>query len=201
MKLYYTPGACSMAPHIALREAGLKFDLEKVDLAQKKTEHGKDYTAVNPKGYVPALELDDGQVLTECGAILQYVADKVPDSGLAPAAGTLPRYRLMEILNFIATELHKNFGPLFNPNAAEDMRKAAKETLDKRLGYINGQLAGKSFLLGNNFTVADAYLTTILGWTQHLKMDLSACPNLGAYMGKMMGRPAVQATFKAEGLM
>lgn len=201
MKLYYTPGACSMAPHIALREAGLGFDLEKVDLMGKKTETGADFTAINPKGYVPALKLDNGELLTEAGVILQYIADQKPASGLAPAAGTLPRYRLMEMLNFISTEIHKNFGPLFRPDSTEDAKKAAQENINKRFDYINQQLAGKQYLLGDTFTVADCYFGTVLGWCQHLKMDLSGWPNIGAYAGRVMGRPAVQATLKAEGLM
>ena len=201
MKLYYTPGACSMAPHIALREAGLKFDLEKVDLMTKKTESGADFTAINPKGYVPALQLDNGQVLTEVGVVLQYIADQKPGSGLAPAAGTLERYRLMEMLNFISTELHKNFGPLFNPAAGDDAKKAAIEMIGKRLGYLDQQLAGKQYLLGDTFTVADCYLATMLGWCQYAKLDLSAWPNIGAYAGRVMSRPAVIETMKAEGLM
>lgn len=201
MKLYYTPGACSMAPHIALREAGLKFDLEKVDLMTKKTESGADFTAINPKGYVPALQLDNGQVLTEVGVVLQYIADQKPGSGLAPAAGTLERYRLMEMLNFISTELHKNFGPLFNPAAGDDAKKAAIEMIGKRLGYLDQQLAGKQYLLGDTFTVADCYLATMLGWCQYAKLDLSAWLNIGAYAGRVMSRPAVIETMKAEGLM
>ncbi|WP_448510655.1 glutathione transferase GstA [Immundisolibacter sp.] len=201
MKLYYTPGACSMGPHIALREAGLSFDLEKVDLMGKKTESGADFTAINPKGYVPALQLDNGQILTEVGVVLQYIADQKPGSGLAPAAGTLERYRLMEMLNFIATELHKSFSPLFNPTSTDDAKKAATANITKRLGYLNDQLAGKQYLLGDTFTVADCYFGTVLGWCQHVKLDLSPWANIGAYAGRVMSRPAVQATMKAEGLM
>lgn len=201
MKLYYTPGACSMGPHIALREAGLSFDLEKVDLMGKKTESGADFTAINPKGYVPALQLDNGQILTEAGVLLQYIADQKPGSGLAPAAGTLERYRLMEMLNFISTELHKNFTPLFNPAASAEAKEGASANINKRLAYLNDQLAGKQYLLGDTFTVADAYLATILGWCQFVKFDISGYPNIGAFAGRVMGRPSVQETMKAEGLM
>lgn len=201
MKLYYTPGACSMAPHIALREAGLSFDLEKVDLMGKKTETGADFTAINPKGYVPALQLDNGQVLTEVGVLLQYIADQKPASGLAPAAGTLERYRLMETLNFIATELHKSFGPLFNPASTDEAKKAAIDMIGKRFGYLDQQLAGKQYLLGDTFTVADCYFGTVLSWCQYAKLDLSPWPAIGAYAGRVMSRPAVLETLKAEGLM
>jgi glutathione S-transferase len=201
MKLYYTPGACSMAPHIALREAGLSFDLEKVDLMGKKTETGADFTTINPKGYVPALQLDNGQVLTEVGVLLQYIADQKPASGLAPAAGTLERYRLMETLNFIATELHKSFGPLFNPASTDEAKKAAIDMIGKRFGYLDQQLAGKQYLLGDTFTVADCYFGTVLGWGQYAKRDVSPWPAFGAYAGRVMSRPAVLETLKAEGLM
>ncbi|MEW6467191.1 MAG: glutathione transferase GstA [Pseudomonadota bacterium] len=201
MKLYYFPGACSMAAHIALREAGFDFDMEKVDLmGGHKTESGTDFRTINPKGYVPALLLDNGELLTEASVVLQYIADQKPGSGLAPAAGTMPRYRLMEMLNFIATELHKTFGPLFNPAASDDAKKSAIETIGKRMGYLDGQLAGKPYLLGDTFTVADCYFGTILGWCQYVKLDLSPWPNIGAYAGRVMSRPAVQQTLKAEGL-
>ncbi len=200
MKLYYSPGACSLAPHMALREAGLDCELEKVDLASKKTETGADFTGVNPKGYVPCLKLDSGETLTECAVLLQWIADQKPGSGLAPAAGTPERYRLMEILNFIATELHKGFGSLFNPALPDVAKNIALENLKGRLGYANQQLAGKQFLMGSGFTVADCYLATVLGWAGFLKIDLAPWPNLGAYLGRVMARPAVQATLKAEGL-
>lgn len=200
MKLYYTPGACSMAAHIALREAGFNPDLEKVDLAAKTTDKGNNYASINPKGYVPALELDNGELLTECGVILQYVADQKPQSGLAPPAGSMERYRLMEFIHFISTELHKNFGALFKPDTPDATRKAAMETISKRLALINQKLEGKDYLLGSTFSVADAYLGTVLSWTQHLQMDLSPYPNLGALLGRIMGRPKVQETLKAEGL-
>lgn len=201
MKLYYFPGACSMAAHIALREAGLPFDLEKVDLmGSRQTESGVDFASINPKGYVPALQLDNGQILTEVGVVMQYIADQKPGSGLAPAAGTLERYRLMEMLNFITSELHKNFTPLFNPAASAEAKEGATANITKRLAYLNDQLAGKQYLLGDTFTVADAYLTAVLGWCQFVKFDLSAWPNLGAFAGRVMSRPAVQATMQAEGL-
>lgn len=200
MKLYYFPGACSLAPHMTLREAGLNVELEKVDLATKKTETGVDFTTINPKGSVPCLRLDNGEYLTECAVLLQWIADQKPGSGLAPAAGTPERYRLMEMLNYIATELHKGFGPLFNPALPDAAKKIALENLQGRLGYINQQLAGKQFLMGSGFTVADCYLATVLGWAGFMKIDLSPWPNLGAYLGRVMARPAVQATMKAEGL-
>jgi glutathione S-transferase len=167
----------------------------------KKTETGADFTTINPKGYVPALQLDNGQVLTEVGVVLQYIADQKPASGLAPAAGTLERYRLMEVLNFIATELHKSFGPLFNPASTDEAKKAAIDMIGKRFGYLDQQLAGKQYLLGDTFTVADCYFGTVLGWCQYAKLDLSPWPNIGAYAGRVMSRPAVLETLKAEGLM
>ena len=201
MKLYYFPGACSMAPHIALREAGVDFDLVKVDLANRTTDAGTDYTDINPNGYVPALELDNGEVLTECAVILQFIADQNPASGLAPAAGTMERYRLMESVHFIATELHKSFSPLFNPQSSDEAKKNAIDNITNRFERVNAQLEGRDFLLGDTFTVADAYLATIIGWTQHVQFDLSPWPNIGAYAGRVMARPQVQETLKAEGLM
>lgn len=202
MKLYYSPGACSMAAHIALREAGLDFDMEKVDLmGGHKTESGADFRTINPKGYVPALQLDSGELLTEVSAVLQYIADQKPDSGLAPPAGTMPRYRLMEMLNFISAEVHKSFGPMFNPAATDDAKKAAIEAVSKRMAYVDQQLAGKQYLLGDAYTVADCYFATMLGWCQYAKLDLSAWPNVGAYAARLMSRPAVQETMKAEGLV
>ena len=200
MKLYYTPGACSMAAHMALLEAGLSPELEKVDLAAKTTDKGNDYTKVNPKGYVPALQLDNGEILTECGVILQYVADQKPQAGLAPAAGSMERYRMMEFIHFISTELHKNFSHLFKPDTPEQTRNTAMETIGKRLTFLDQKLQGKDYLLGSKFSVADCYLATVLGWTQYLKMDLAPYPNLGAYVGRVMGRPKVQQTLKEEGL-
>lgn len=201
MKLYYAPGACSLASHIALREAGAAFDLEKVDLKQKKTEHGADFTAINPKGYVPALALDGGEVLTENAVILQYVADQHPKAGLAPAGGTLARLRLQEQLNFIATELHKSFSPLFKPTTSEAEKEAAKGRISQRLGFIEKLLAdGRRFLLGDDFTVADAYLFTIINWTGPTGIGLDRWPQIAAYQQRVAARKAVQEALKAEGL-
>ncbi|MBV1916212.1 MAG: glutathione transferase GstA [Pseudomonadales bacterium] len=201
MKLFYTPGACSMAVHIALNEAGAKYDLEKVDLQSKKTESGLDYIAINPKGYVPCLQLDNGEYLTEVGALLQYIADSNPAENLLPAVGEAARYRVLETANFVSTELHKNFGPLFNPATTDEARKERMELIGKRLDIVNSQLEGRDFLVSDQFTIADAYLTTVLGWATFAKLDLAAWPNLGAYAGKMMSRPGVVATLKAEGMM
>ena len=200
MKLYYSPGACSLSPHIILVESGLAFDLEKVDLAAKKTERGADYWKVNPKGYVPALELDDGQVLTEGPAVVQYLADLVPQKGLVPPAGTMERYRLQEWLNFISTELHKGFSTLFNPKAPEDWKSAARELLGKRIGIAAKHLEGRSYLMGEAFTAADAYLFTVLRWTRYVKLDLSPWPVLSGYLDRIAARPAVHAALVAEGL-
>jgi glutathione S-transferase len=200
MKLYYTPGACSLSPHIALREAGLSFDLEKVDLQTKKTEKGGDFKQINPKGYVPVLELDDGQRLTEGPAIVQYIADRKPESGLAPKAGALERYRLQEWLNFIGTELHKTFGALFNPAITPDWKRATLERADQRLGWLAEQLEGKQYLLGDRFTVADGYLFTVLNWGPHLKIDIGQRAALKDYQARVGSRPKVQEALKAEGL-
>ncbi len=201
MKLYYSPGACSLSPHIALVESGLAFALEKVDLATKKTEHGADYWKVNPKGYVPTLELDNGQLLTEGPAIVQYLADLVPQKKLAPPAGTIERYRLQEWLNFISTELHKGFSPLFNPMAPDDWKSMVRELLNKRLGFVARQLEGKIYLMGDDFTVADAYLYTVLTWAKYVKLDLSSLPILSGYLDRVAARPAVHATLVAEKLI
>jgi glutathione S-transferase len=200
MKLYYMPGACSLAPHIALREAGLPFDLEPVDRS-KKTGSGADYWTINPKGAVPAVKLDDGQVLTEAGVIQQYIADKAPGKKLAPAAGTPERYRLQEWLNYIASELHKGIGQLFNPAMPDDYKEAVKKGLAARqFAYLEKALAGKDYLLGD-FTIADGYAFTVLSWTKLHKIDLSAFPNIVAYMARVAARPAVQAAMTAEGLL
>lgn len=201
MKLYYAPGACSLSPHIVLREAGLKFDLEQVDLGAKKTKSGGDYLGINAKGSVPALELDDGQVLSEGTAIVQYIADKAPASKLAPAAGTIERYRLMEWLNYIATELHGGFGPLFNPKIPADWKAASIQGLGRKLDFVSKALEGKTFLMGGQFTVADAYLFTILGWTKYMDIDLGKWPVLRAYCDRIAARPAVAAALEAEGLV
>jgi glutathione S-transferase len=201
MKLFLTPGACSLSPHIALREAGLSFDFEEVDLRTKKTKTGGDYWAVNPKGSVPALQLDNGQVLTEGPAIVQYIADLKPEAHLAPAAGTMERYRLQEWLNYISSELHKRFGPLFNPAASDEQKKAMHEELANKFDFVAKSLEGKQYLVGNNFTVADGYLFTILSWTGHVGIDLSKWPALKSYFERIAARPAVTATLKAEGLV
>jgi glutathione S-transferase len=201
MKLYYAPGACSLSPHIVVLEAGIKLDLEKVDIATKKTASGKDYLSINPKGYVPALELDNGQVLTEGPAVVQYLADQKPASGLAPANGTFERYRLQEMLGYINSEIHKTYAPLFNPKTSAEVREERFEYLRKRFGYIDKVLAGKSFLLGERFTVADAYLFVMVSWADYMKLDLSSLANVKAFQQRVAGRPAVQAALKAEGLM
>ena len=201
MKLYFSPGACSMAADIALHEAGIAFTPERVDLATKKTASGADFTEVNPKGYVPALGLDDGGVLTEAGTVLQYIADRKPEAGLAPAAGTMERYRLMEWLNFISSELHKGFGPLWNPKTPEEVRKAAIAQLGKRFDYVAGALGAKPYLMGDKFTVADAYLFTVLNWTNLHKVDIAPWPTLQAYVARVAARPKVRETLQAEGLV
>ncbi|MCE9672014.1 glutathione transferase GstA [Myxococcus stipitatus] len=200
MKLFYTPGACSLSPHICLREAGLGFDVEKVDLRTKKTETGADYTSANPKGYVPALLLDDGSLLTEGPAIVQYIADKAPQAKLAPANGTLERYRLQEALNFISTELHKAFSPLFNPAFPDEGKKIMRERLAARLKVLDGQLEKRAFLLGEDFSVADAYLFTVLNWAKPMQVDLEPFPAVRAYHARVAQRPHVQAALAAEGL-
>jgi glutathione S-transferase len=203
MKLYYAPGACSLASHLALIEAGLAFTIDKADIRNKKTSTGEDFFALTGgKGYVPALQLDDGTVLCEGVAILQYVADQAPATGLAPANGTLARYQLQEWLNYIATEVHKNYGPLFNPAATPEMKEGAKANLAKRFDWLSEKLTGRDFLMGSQFTVADAYLAVVLGWTRVVGIDLAGThPVLGAYQTRVMSRPAALAAMKAEGLL
>jgi glutathione S-transferase len=201
MKLYYAPAACSLSPHIVAREAGIPIELEKVNLADHKTETGQDYLTVNPKGYVPALRFDDGSILTEGPAIVQYLADQKPASALAPAAGTLGRYRLQEWLTFIGTELHKSLGSLFNPAVSDEVKETVKTNIAKRLAYLNDQLANGQYLMGSTFTVADAYAFTVVNWTNFLGIDLKGYPHLAAYMGRVGGRPKVQEALKAEGLV
>lgn len=201
MKLYYSPGACSMAVHIVLNKGGFSFDKEQVDLASKKTASGADFTAINPNGYVPALMLDNGEVLTEAVVILAWLADQAPERRLAPAAGSMERYRLQEKLNFLTTELHKGVGSLFNPRMPEDWRTQVKAGLGKRLDYIAGLLQDRQYLMGDEFSIADAYLFTILGWSGLVKLDLSPWPVLASYSARIAERPAVQATMKAEGLI
>jgi glutathione S-transferase len=201
MKLYYSPGACSLSPHIVLREAGLDFDLALASTKTKKLADGSDYLAINPKGQVPLLELDNGERLSEGPAIVQYVADLVPTSGLAPAAGTLARYRVVEWLNFITSELHKGFSPLFSPDTPADYKPIASARLLARLGYVNEQLEGKSYLTGDTFTVADAYLFVVSGWGQYVGVDISGLSHLQAFRARVAARPAVQAALRAEGLI
>lgn len=200
MKLFYAPGACSLAPHIVAREASLAIELEKVDLASKKTETGRDYTTINPKGYVPALLLDDGSVMTEAQVLVQYLADQKPGASLVPAHGTLARYRLQERLAFISTEIHKSYSPLFKPTTPDATRQDRLDYLGKRYAAIDGELAGRDWLDGERFTVADAYLFTVTNWSRHVKLDLSANARLLAWQKRVAERPAVQAAMKAEGL-
>lgn len=200
MKLYYKPGACSLSPHIVLRESGLDFTLVKVDLATKRTESGDNYLDINPKGQVPALQLDDSTMLTEGVAIVQYIADKVPDRQLLAPAGSLTRYHTLEWLNFIATELHKGFTPLFRPNTPEEYKVIARETLEHKLGYVDDELNGKQWLMGLRFTIADAYLFTVLRWALAVKLDISELKNIAQFMARMEERPAVKAALAAEGL-
>jgi len=201
MKLYYSPGACSLSPHIALRESGLPFELVLASTKTHQLADGTDYYTINPKGSVPLLELDNGERLSEGPAIVQYIADQVPAKGLAPAAGTMARYRLMEWLNFITSELHKGFSPLFNPAMPEDGKALARAQLSKRLAWVDEQLAGKDYLLGATFTVADPYLFTVAGWGKYVGVDISGLANLNAYLARVAARPAVQEALKAEGLL
>ena len=200
MKLYFSPGVCSLSPHIVLEESGLAYDTEQVDLRTKITATGADYSAVNPKGYVPALELDNGVLLTEGPAIIQFLADHVPDRQLAPANGTLARYQLQSWLTFIGTELHKSFTPFFKPDSTPDMKAAAQANLKQRLGYVNTELAGREYLLPEGYSVADIYLFVVLSWARVIKLDLTPWPQLQAFQARVGARPAVQRTLKAEGL-
>jgi glutathione S-transferase len=197
MKLYYAPGACSLAAHIVLRELGRAFQLVAVSLSRKTTADGRDYLGVNPKGYVPALELDDGAVLTEGPAILQYLADLEPGRALAPPNGTLARYRLQEWLAFINSELHKSFGPLFDPEAPDAVKERARAMLSRRLGFVASALEGP-YLAGEAFTVADAYLYTVLTWTAHVGPDLAAWPVLAEYLARLAARPSIRDAQAAE---
>ena len=202
MKLYYAPGACSLAPHIVAHETGIKLELEKVDTKTKAMASGGDFRDVTPKGYVPALQLDgDDGLLTEGPVISQYLADLHPESGLAPPAGTLARYRLQEWLGYINSEIHKNYSPLFNPATSEETRKEKIDYLAKRYDLVEQRLATNSFLLGEQYTVADIYLFVVTNWARIVKMDLSAFPNLLAFQKRVAARPAVQAALKAEGLV
>jgi glutathione S-transferase len=201
MKLFYAPGACSLSPHIALLEAGLPFSLSKVDLKDKKLESGEDFNGINGKGYVPVLQLDDGQVLTEGPAIVQYIADQKPATGLAPAAGTVERYRLQEWLNFITSELHKPMGSMFNPAQTPEWKESVKATLSKRLDWLSKQLEGKQYLLGDKFSIADGYLFTVLNWAGMVKFDLGKWPLIQQYAARVGQRPKVVEAMKAEGLL
>ena len=200
MKLYYAPGACSLSPHIVSKELGLPISLQKVNTKDKSMEGGGDFWSINAKGYVPTLELDNGERLTEGPAIVQYLADQKPDAGLAPKNGTLERYRLQEWLNFLTSEVHKQFSPLFRPNTPEDYKPVAKENLAKRFDWLDQQLAGKEYLLGSKFSVADAYLFTLLRWTKPTQIGLDKWPNLKAYVERVGARPKVKEALKAEGL-
>jgi len=201
MKLYYSPGACSLSPHIVLRELGLLFNLEKVDTKTHQTADGTDFYQINPKGYVPVLKLDDGALLTEGVAIVQYLADTHAAKGLAPQAGTLERARLQEHLNYIASELHKGFGPLFHPGGAPESKEAAKAEIAHRLDHIEQVLSdGRNYLLGDSFSVADVYLFVVAGWTKAVGMGTDKWPRLTAFLERVGQRPAVQEALRAEGL-
>ena len=201
MKLYYSPGACSLSPHIVLRESGLPFTPVMASTKTHKLADGTDYYTINPKGYVPLLELDDGQRLSEGPAIVQYIADQVPQKKLAAAWGSMERYRQIEWLNFIGTELHKTIGALFNPALPEEAKAQARTKGASRLEWVNQQLEGKQYLMGDAFSVPDAYLFTVANWTKFVDIDISALKNLGAFMGRMAARPAVQEALRAEGLL
>lgn len=201
MKLYYSPGACSLSPHIAMYETGLAFEAIAASTKTHQLPDGSDYYKVNPLGYVPFLALDSGETLREGPVIAQYIADLAPEKGLAPPAGTMARYQLQSWLNFIGTELHKGFGSLFNPAMPAEAKQIAKDRLLQRLTWVDGELAGKQYLMGDNFTVADGYLFTVTNWTKPLEMDVSSLANLAAYRARVAARPAVQAAMKAEGLI
>jgi len=201
MKLYYSPGACSLSPHIALLEANLPYDLVKVDLRAKKLEDGEDFLKVNPKGQVPALTLDSGELITEGPVIVQMIADKVASKNLAPARDSVERYKFLEWLNFITAEVHKNFGPLFSPVLSDDTKAFFKDRVMGKFKYINGALAGHDYLMGKQFTVADAYLFTMLCWADRMNFDLSALPNLVAYKARVAARPKVKEALTREGLL
>ena len=201
MKLFFSPGACSLSPRIALLEAGLPFTTQKVDTKTKQLEGGGDFWAINSKGYVPLLQLDNGEYLSEGPAIVQYIADQNPASGLAPAAGTMERYRLQEMLNFITSEIHKGFSPLFDPTMSAEMKQGFKEKLAERFDWLTKELGGKSYLMGESFTVADGYLFTVLNWGQWVGVDIAKWPVLAAFHARVAARPKVQEALKAEGLI
>jgi glutathione S-transferase len=195
------PGACSLSPHIVAREAGLDVAIEKVNTREQRTAGGVDFRTINPKGYVPALQLDNGEVLTESAIVVQYLADQNPTANLIPPAGSLERYRVQEWLHFIATELHKTIGALFNPKLSDDARKSTLDTVMSKLALVEKHLTGREFMMGSHFTVADAYLFTVVNWTGFLKIDISSFPTVSAYLKRVGQRPAVQAALKAEGLL
>lgn len=201
MKLYYSPGACSLSPHIVLREAGLAFEPVLASTKTHKLQDGTDYYTINPKGYVPLLELDNGERLSEGPVILQYIADQVPQKNLAPPYGTMARYRLQEWLNFISSEVHKGFGNVFNPAMPEEGKAVARARVAMRLKWIDQQLEGKPYLMGDTFSLPDAYLFTVANWSQYTGVDISDLTNLVAYQARMAARPAVQGAMKAEGLL
>lgn len=201
MKLYYSPGACSLSPHIALHESGLAFEAIAAPTKTHKLADGTDYYAINPLGYVPLLVLDDGSQLREGPAIVQYIADQVPAKQLAPVSGTFARYKLQEWLNFIGTELHKGFSPLFTPGMPEEAKTIAKARLTSRLQWVNGELAKTPYLMGDTFTVADGYLFVVAGWGKHVGIDIALLSHLSAFMARVAARPAVQAALRAEGLL
>lgn len=201
MKLYYAPGACSLSPHIILRETGLDFTIERVNIKEKKTEKGEDFLAINPKGQVPTLVLDNGEQLTEGAVIVQYLADQKPDRNLIALAGSMERYHQMEALNFISTELHKNFSPLFTPGTPEDYKETVRKTLMNKFRYVDSILGQQAFFAGNRFSVVDAYLFTVSGWAKHVGLNLSDLKNLQNYNAEIAKRPHVQDALKAEGLI
>jgi glutathione S-transferase len=201
MKLYFSPGACSLSAHITAREADIDLVLERVDIKNKKLRGGGDFLAINPKGYVPALELDDGQILTEVAAIVQYLADLRPATRLAPPSGTMARYRLQEMLAYLSSEIHKSYSPLFYATTSPEVRAEKVAILKKRYALIESTLAGKTYLFGDDFTVADAYLFTVTDWAHKLKVDLSELANVAAFQARVAERPAVHAAMKAEGLI
>lgn len=201
MKLYYSPGACSLASHIALYETGLPFEIDRLIKTTKMTVGGENFMQINPKGYVPAIKLDDGNILTECAVVLQYIADQNPASGLAPKAGTMERYRLQEWLTFISSEIHKSFSPMFNKDASEEVKSYARNMLGKRLVHAETQFANKPYLMGDHFTVADAYFFVVMNWSNIVGFDLAPFPRIKEYMARIAAHPAVQAAMKAEGLL
>lgn len=201
MKLYFSPGACSLSPHIILHEAGLAHETEKVDLRAKTTASGQDFRGINPKGYVPALATDSGVVLTEGPAIVQYLADQAPEKNLMPAAGSIERYQVQSWLNFISTEIHKNFSPMFNPEAGDEVKKLATANLNKRYEFLDQELGQRDYVFGSSFTVADAYLFVVTNWAGMVKLDLSKFANVQAFQKRIGERPAVQKALKHEGLL